>query len=77
MIPCVMQYLLQAAAQQQASASFYILNGTSLQPLATAYISPADPHKARLVPHPRLQSKPRFTRSISVICHFICVVSAY
>jgi hypothetical protein len=39
--------MLQAAAQQQASASFYALNGTSLQPLATAYTSPADPHKVR------------------------------
>ena len=27
--------------------------------------------------HPRLQSKPRFTRGISVICLFICFVSAY
>ena len=27
--------------------------------------------------HPRSQSKPDFTRSISVICHFMCFVSAY
>ena len=31
---------------------------------------------ARLSPHPSSQSKPHFTRSISVICHFICFVSA-
>ena len=34
-------------------------------------------HGARLFPRPIPQSKPRFPRRISGICHFICVVNAY